>query len=223
MVLKPEYLIRNTCRSTIGFLMPCMMMSSNGNIFRVTGLCVGNSPVIGEFPAQRPVMRSFDISLICAWINGWANTGEAGHLRRHRAHNDVTLMPRIITSQAIISYGNDCTAEKIPCRRRGSSISTIWAILVMIKENTEDTSTHNFSKITFSILMVKYVENQKEDCDRTWRPMLNTWMQSMPQRIYFKIRMGLNLIFRFGIQSILEMYYQGWNKILKNIRSACAG
>ena len=24
---------------------------------RVTGLCVGNSPVIGEFPAQRPVMR----------------------------------------------------------------------------------------------------------------------------------------------------------------------
>ena len=36
-----------------------MMMSSNGNIFRVTGLCAGNSPVTGEFPAQRPVTRSF--------------------------------------------------------------------------------------------------------------------------------------------------------------------
>ena len=24
-------------------------------------LCVGNSPVTGEFPAQRPVMRSFDV------------------------------------------------------------------------------------------------------------------------------------------------------------------
>ena len=24
-------------------------------------LCVGNSPVTGEFPAQRPVTRSFDI------------------------------------------------------------------------------------------------------------------------------------------------------------------
>ena len=24
-------------------------------------LCVGNSPVTGEFPSQRPVMRSFDI------------------------------------------------------------------------------------------------------------------------------------------------------------------
>ena len=31
-----------------------MMTSSNGNIFRVTGLCAGNSPVTGEFPAQRP-------------------------------------------------------------------------------------------------------------------------------------------------------------------------
>ena len=25
-------------------------------------LCVGNSPVAGEFPAQRPVTRSFDVS-----------------------------------------------------------------------------------------------------------------------------------------------------------------
>ena len=38
----------------------------------------GNSPVSGEFPAQRPVTRSFDISLICAWINGWVNNREAG-------------------------------------------------------------------------------------------------------------------------------------------------
>ena len=38
-----------------------MMTSSNGNIFRVTGLCAGNSPVTGEFPAQRAVTRSFDV------------------------------------------------------------------------------------------------------------------------------------------------------------------
>ena len=29
-------------------------------------LCVGNSPVTGEFPTQRPVTRSFDVFLICA-------------------------------------------------------------------------------------------------------------------------------------------------------------
>ena len=37
------------------------MTSSNGNIFRVTGLCAGNSPATGEFLAQRPVMQSFDV------------------------------------------------------------------------------------------------------------------------------------------------------------------
>ena len=31
-------------------------------------------------------------SSICAWINGWVNNREAGDLRRHRGHNDVTVM-----------------------------------------------------------------------------------------------------------------------------------
>ena len=38
-----------------------MMTSSNGDIFRVTGPLCGNSPVPGEFPAQRPVTRSCDV------------------------------------------------------------------------------------------------------------------------------------------------------------------
>ena len=37
-----------------------IMTSSNGNIFRVTGLCAGNPTVKGEFLSQRPVARSFD-------------------------------------------------------------------------------------------------------------------------------------------------------------------
>ena len=39
-----------------------MMTSSDGNIFRVIGPLCGNSPVTGEFPSERPVMRSFDVS-----------------------------------------------------------------------------------------------------------------------------------------------------------------
>ena len=31
-------------------------------------------------------------SLIGAWINGWVNNREAGDLRRHRVHYDVTVM-----------------------------------------------------------------------------------------------------------------------------------
>ena len=32
------------------------------------------------------------LSLICAWMNGWVNNREAGDLRRHPAHYDVTVM-----------------------------------------------------------------------------------------------------------------------------------
>ena len=38
-----------------------MMTSSNGNIFRVTGLLCGEFTGPGEFPSQRPVTRSFDV------------------------------------------------------------------------------------------------------------------------------------------------------------------
>ena len=55
-------------------------------------LCAGNSPVTGEFPAQRPVMRNFDVSLIYVRINGWLNNREAGDFRRHRAHYDAIVM-----------------------------------------------------------------------------------------------------------------------------------
>ena len=37
------------------------MTSSHGNISALLALCAGNSPVTGEFPSQRPVMRGFDV------------------------------------------------------------------------------------------------------------------------------------------------------------------
>ena len=65
-----------------------MMTSSNGNIFRVAGhLC-------GEFtdPGWIPHTKASDAELGCFLINGWVNNGEAGDLRRRRAHYDVTVM-----------------------------------------------------------------------------------------------------------------------------------
>ena len=38
-----------------------MMKSSNGNIFRATGLWARNSPVPGDFPTQSPGTQSFDV------------------------------------------------------------------------------------------------------------------------------------------------------------------
>ena len=63
-----------------------MMTSSNGNIFRVTAICAGNSPVTGQW------LGALMFSLICAWINAWVNNREDGDLRRRRSHYDVIVM-----------------------------------------------------------------------------------------------------------------------------------
>ena len=55
-------------------------------------ICAGNSLVTGEFPAQNQWRGALMFSLICAYMNGWVNNGEAGDLRCHRAHYDVTAM-----------------------------------------------------------------------------------------------------------------------------------
>ena len=75
-----------------------MMTSSNGNIFRVTGLCVGNSPVTGEFPTRRPVTRSFgaffDLRLnkrLSKQSWGWWFETPSCALWRH--FNDAILSP----------------------------------------------------------------------------------------------------------------------------------
>ena len=52
-------------------------------------ICAGNSPVSGEFPAQRPVTRSFNVFFD---VRVWVNTREAGDLRRYRIHYDVIVM-----------------------------------------------------------------------------------------------------------------------------------
>ena len=70
-----------------------IMTPSNGNIYRITG------PLRGEFTGDRwiPLSKVSDaelwcFSLICVWTNGWVNNRNAGDLRRHRVHYDVTLM-----------------------------------------------------------------------------------------------------------------------------------
>ena len=68
-------------------------------------LCAGNSPATGEFPAQRPVTRNFDIFFDLR-LNEWlSKAGEAGDLRRYRAHCDVTVM--------LLAVMNGATKSKI--------------------------------------------------------------------------------------------------------------
>ena len=51
---------------------------------------------IHRFPVNSPHKGQWHGALryssICVWINGWVKNGEAGDLRRHRAHYDVIVM-----------------------------------------------------------------------------------------------------------------------------------
>ena len=55
---------------------------------------IHRSPV--NFPHKVQWRGVLMFSLICTRINGWVNSGEAGDLRRHHAHYDVTVMRWLI-------------------------------------------------------------------------------------------------------------------------------
>ena len=56
-------------------------------------ICAGNSPVSGEFPAQRQVTRSFDVFFDLRPNKQLSKKNrEAGDLWRYRAHYDVIVM-----------------------------------------------------------------------------------------------------------------------------------
>ena len=65
-----EYSIVHICSPSHCPFAPAWWSHQMETFSALLAFCAGNSPVTGEFPAQRPVTRSFDISLICAWING---------------------------------------------------------------------------------------------------------------------------------------------------------
>ena len=80
-----------------------MMTSSNGNIFRVTGLLCGEFPGPGEFPAQWPVTRSFEVFFDLrpdkrlskqSW--GWWSETPSSSLWRHRNVVQKTTQKHVV-------------------------------------------------------------------------------------------------------------------------------
>ena len=65
-------------------------------------LCEGNPPAPVEFHYKGQWRRILMFTLICARTNDLANNRNAGELRRHRAHHDVTVMlPATVESSHI--------------------------------------------------------------------------------------------------------------------------
>ena len=68
------------------------MTSSNGNISALLAICVGNSPVPGEFPAQRPVTRSFDVFFDMRLNKRLSKQSWGWWFETLSRHYDVTVM-----------------------------------------------------------------------------------------------------------------------------------
>ena len=105
-------------------------------------ICVGNSPVPVNSPHKCQWLGALMFSLTGVWINGWLNNGQAGDLRRYRAHYDVTVMhcEKIKTS-----------ITKTPTHRQPTNIShslCIWAhLLTRFNFNLNMDTNHMPSKV----------------------------------------------------------------------------
>ena len=84
-------------------------------------LCARNSPVTGEFPAQGPVTRSFDIFFDLRLNKRLRNNHEAGDLSRHRVHYDVTVYMRQGSRSSWIQIA--------ACRLSGHYLNQCWCII----------------------------------------------------------------------------------------------
>ena len=110
----PHVVFNNNIWEILLYSPPFVVLTYHDDVISaLLAICAGNSPVPGEFPAQRPLTPNFDVSLICARKYFPAqrpltpnfdvslicarkycklNNREAGDLRRHRTHYGVIVM-----------------------------------------------------------------------------------------------------------------------------------
>ena len=99
-------------------------------------ICAGNSPVTVNSPHKGQWRGALMFSLICAWMNGLVNNREAGDLRRHPSHYDVTVMK-------FISANVDCNMDfswwkVVSCHEFGT-----FSLECLSKEQTLGHSVYN--------------------------------------------------------------------------------
>ena len=114
-------------------------------------ICAGNSPVAGEFPAQRPVTRSFDVFFDLRLNKRVSKQSWGWYLRRHRTNYDVAVMlPKLVLicslsnpqnrlsawNQNIQELSENASENKV-CRRH-------FAWMCLTNTETEMTFWRNF-------------------------------------------------------------------------------
>ena len=116
------------------------------------------------------------LSLICVWINDWVNNRDAGYLRRHRGHYDVTViyapfMWYLPPPDSTIYYHEDLDAVYInsrwyylfPGRHEKRTHPNIWMTgtkvydIIVLENNNLKTSLILILKMRLKIAILKCV------------------------------------------------------------------
>ena len=156
------------------------MTSSNGNIFRVTGPLCGEFTGPGEFPAQMPVARSFDVFFdLCLnkrWSKlswGWWCETLSRSLWRHR--NDKHLV-RARSGVGFVSTNSDLYGNGYS--QNGLAIwLKLWNPVYCIIQ-IDDSHRRCLKEVTFRPLKIVLLEtlskvmcsyNSLWHCDAIWR------------------------------------------------------
>ena len=105
-------------------------------------ICARNSPVPVNSPHKGQWHGALMFSLICVWVNGWVTNGEAGDVRRYRAHYDVIVMYRTILIQTSIIqiipiYPSD--AHWIPVFTEPNTVSSRYIAVIFSSYNSRKT------------------------------------------------------------------------------------
>ena len=156
------------------------------DISALLAICAGNSPVTDEFPVQRSVTRSFDVSLICAWLDGWVNNGETGDLRRHRAcplwrHRNVIKSLWVPDHIKIVDHRFTPTLE----------YSFYWLLSWYMKNTTS---------ISVTIQEIKRMDSLY--CKDFWK-YLSWWISKLCQIVLFE---GMLYNFPYAVFSLIHIY-----------------
>ena len=85
-------------------------------------LCAGNSPVPVNSLHKGQWRGALMFSLICAWMNDWVNSRDAGDFRRHCGHYDVNVMPPEWTKTS----GTVSSGMTSPCTLTNWTSASLW-------------------------------------------------------------------------------------------------
>ena len=120
-----------------------------------------NSPHKGEWRG------ALMFSLICAWINGWVNTREAGDLRRYRAHYYVIVMSQ---------RDSDVIWVSMPWRNREPVKRFHLKFSPWHKTPRGFFNEHGLTLI----FLIERVRNRLQAVARSMEPLLLTWVNCNP-------------------------------------------